>query len=139
VGFSKSAFGGEAFRWTAGGGMIGLGDLPGGVFSSSADGVSSDGSVVVGSSNSAFGGEAFRWTAGDGMVGMGVLPGDNASHAMAPSANGSVIVGTSNQKAFLWTASGGMRSLRDILTADLGLDLTGWRIDHCGREHQPRR
>ena len=40
-------------------------------------------------------------------VGLGVLPGDNASHAMATSANGSVIVGFSNSpggggQAFRW-------------------------------------
>ena len=45
----------EAFRWTTGGGMVGLGDLPGGNFYSDADGVSGDGSVVVGCSDSASG------------------------------------------------------------------------------------
>ncbi len=55
--------------------FTGLGDLPGGVFESFADGVSGDGSVVVGSGNSASGAEAFRWTSGGGMVGLGDLPG----------------------------------------------------------------
>ena len=32
VGQSSSASGIEAFRWTSGGGMVGLGDLPGGIF-----------------------------------------------------------------------------------------------------------
>ena len=40
----------EAFRWTSGGGMVGLGDLPGGNYQSGASGVSADGSVVVGGS-----------------------------------------------------------------------------------------
>ena len=31
VGFSNSALGQEAFRWTSGGGMVGLGDLPGAI------------------------------------------------------------------------------------------------------------
>ena len=53
----------------------GLGDLPGGVFSSSAGGVSADGSVVVGSGTSANGYEAFRWTQATGMVGLGDLSG----------------------------------------------------------------
>jgi probable HAF family extracellular repeat protein len=47
--------------------MVGLGDLPGGSFSSVAVGVSSDGSVVVGVGNSASGNEAFRWTQAEGM------------------------------------------------------------------------
>ena len=36
---SQSSIGPEAFRWTAGGGMVGLGDLPGGFFNSRATGV----------------------------------------------------------------------------------------------------
>jgi uncharacterized membrane protein len=38
----------EAFRWTAGTGMVGLGDLPGGTLLSEALAVSGDGSVIVG-------------------------------------------------------------------------------------------
>jgi len=75
----------EAFRWTQTGGMIGLGDLPGGGFESYAHAVSADGAVIVGRSWSASGHEAFIW--------------DNAE---------------------------GMRSLKDMLENDLGLDLTGW-------------
>ena len=58
---SGSALGSEAFRWTSGGGMVGLGDLPGGSFNSDALATSADGSVVVGGSESASGSEAFRW------------------------------------------------------------------------------
>ncbi len=47
-GAAISASGREAFRWTSGGGMVGLGDLPGGESDSEANGVSADGSVVVG-------------------------------------------------------------------------------------------
>src|SRR5438876_4812270 len=47
VGLSTSAAGEQAFRWESGV-MTGLGDLPGGDFSSAAYGVSADGSVVVG-------------------------------------------------------------------------------------------
>lgn len=50
----------EAFRWTSDGGMVGLGDLPGGRFDSFAIGVSADGSVIVGGGNIADGTEAFR-------------------------------------------------------------------------------
>jgi probable HAF family extracellular repeat protein len=51
----------QAFLWTEAGGMVGLGDLPGGTFTSEALAASADGSVVVGSSSSASGdSEAFR-------------------------------------------------------------------------------
>jgi probable HAF family extracellular repeat protein len=54
VGTSPSANGrAEAFRWTAGGGMVGLGDLPGAEFFSEAKGASANGSVVVGHSAAA--------------------------------------------------------------------------------------
>lgn len=64
----------EAFRWTQATGMVGLGDLPGGIFDSKATGVSADGSVVVGN-GTGFYGTAFRWTQATGMVGLGYLPG----------------------------------------------------------------
>lgn len=123
----------QAFRWTADDGMVALGDLPGGVFSSSAYATSADGSVVVGGSNSAFGYEAFRWTADGGMVGLGELPGGIFnSHAKATSADGSIIVGLSNSgsghDAFIWTADEGMRSLYEVLSIDFGLDLAGWQL-----------
>ena len=111
----------EAFRWTANDGMIGLGDLPGGGFFSRANGVSSDGSVVVGvseSSQSGSSGEAFRWTADDGMIGLGSLYGPYSSRAVAASSDGSVIVGDSSfptgREAFRWTADDGMIGLGDL-------------------------
>jgi probable HAF family extracellular repeat protein len=70
VGYSSSGFGNQAFRWSPGGTMIGLGDLPGGGFYSLGLGVSSDGAVVVGQGEIAGGMEAFRWTQGTGMVGL---------------------------------------------------------------------
>jgi len=60
----------EAFRWTAAGGMEGLGDLPGGNTISQADGVSGDGSIVVGASEDSnpYGmGDAFIWDRTHGM------------------------------------------------------------------------
>jgi probable HAF family extracellular repeat protein len=111
----------EAFRWTAGTGMVGLGDLPGGEFDSEAKDVSSDGSVVVGYGKSVSGTEAFRWTAGGGMVGLGDLPGGEfESRAFAVSGDGSVVVGASlygsavGVEAFRWTAGGGMVGLGDL-------------------------
>ena len=75
----------------------GLGDLPGGIFWSSGEDVSSNGSTVVGGSASASGYEAFRWTQSGGMVGLGDLAGgvffsvaygvsaDGSTHPSPPS------------------------------------------------------
>ena len=64
----------QAFRWTAEGGMVGLGFLlPGGF--SSAEGVSANGRIVVGASDSISGRQAFLWTEEGGMIGLGDLPG----------------------------------------------------------------
>ena len=115
VGYSDSALGTDAFRWTAKGGMVGLG------FRGAADDVSADGSVVVGYSDAAFGTEAFRWTESEGAVSLGFLPGGSfSSSAYAVSADGSVIVGQSDSsfsvvsEAFRWTASTGMVGLGDL-------------------------
>ncbi len=65
VGRGSSANGREAFKYENGM-MTGLGDLPGGDFSSEALGVSGDGTrpitQIVGQSNSANGNEAFIWS-----------------------------------------------------------------------------
>jgi len=136
VGGGHSASGGEAFRWEAGQ-MTGLGDLAGGNFYSYAQDVSVDGSVVVGNSYSASGIEAFRWE-DDVMTGLGDLTGGEfGSNAFGVSGDGSVVVGYSasallGQEAFIWDADNGMRSLKDVLINDFGLDMTDWTL---GRAH----
>ena len=133
VGVGESASGSEAFRWTSAGGMVGLGDLPGGGFSSYPAGVSGDGSVVVGASSSASSLEAFRWTSDGGMVGLGKLPGTFLSVAEDVNGDGSVVVGYNSlypapsNRAFYWTADGGMRALWDVLLSH-GVDpaADGW-------------
>jgi uncharacterized membrane protein len=121
----------EAFRWTASGGMVGLGNMtaPGGSLGSVARGVSADGSVVVGQGVSVFGGfEAFRWTVSGGMVGLGSLNppfgrDPFGSGAFAVSPDGGVVVGVSEPspasglivaEAFRWTGTGGMVGLGDM-------------------------
>jgi probable HAF family extracellular repeat protein len=120
VGQSNSGSGAEAFRWTSGEGMVGLGVLRGTY--SSALGVSADGLVVVGTGSSMSGNEAFRWTAGGGMVGLGGLPGGSFdSYAASVSADGSVIVGANSSatsEAFRWTSGGGMVGLGDLPGGD---------------------
>jgi len=131
----------EAFRWTEGDGMVGLGLLPGGS-SSMANGISADGLVVVGVGRvftSINVDEPFRWTAADGMLGLGFLDaGTTSGAAKAVSADGSVVVGRSGGiegigggEAFVWDATHGMRSIQDILTTDLGFDLTGWTLEEA--------
>jgi probable HAF family extracellular repeat protein len=89
--------------------FMGLGDLPGGTFYSSATGVSADGTVVVGTASAASGNQAFRWTLSSGMVGLG-----GTSTAADVSANGSVIVGQRGSEAFRWTQATGAVGLGDF-------------------------
>ena len=110
VGGMVSSLGYEAYRWTAAG-AVGLGDLPGGLFSSGASDVSGDGNVVVGTGESAEGLRAFRWTAATGMVSLGVVPGEAKSQARSVSQDGSVVVGRGDLQAVRWTAAEGMVSL----------------------------
>jgi len=78
----------------------GLGELPGGIFWSGADGISADGSVAVGFDHSASGQEAFRWTSAGGMVGLGDLPsGVFSSRAHGASADGAVVIGIGHSDA----------------------------------------
>ncbi|MEM9252156.1 MAG: hypothetical protein AAGB29_07375 [Planctomycetota bacterium] len=131
----------QAFRWTEGEGVIGLGDLPGGKRQSEAHAISANGEVIVGQSGSSFGDrdddgiEAFRWTRTGGMVGLGDLPGGVAkSQAFGVSGDGKYIVGISSHASgdepFIWTSDSGMRLLRHVLgesgVAELpdGLDMS---------------
>ena len=126
----------EAFRWSAGQGMVGLGTLPAHVDSLATD-VSGDGSVVAGyagrpgADNPGELRRAWRWTAAAGITDLGALPGHLESWATAISADGSLIVGTSfgvgESAAFLWDQNNGIRSLADVL-AGLGVDTTDWQL-----------
>ncbi len=128
AGGGGSANGFEAFRWTQTGGFQGLGDLPGGPFSSGASAMSGDGTVIVGKSEiEGVGVEAFRWTAEKGMVGLGFLPGGaDLSVARAISSDGAVIVGVSDsaagEKAFRWTSDLGPTPIGDFTALALSGD-----------------
>jgi probable HAF family extracellular repeat protein len=102
---------GKAFLWTTSGGMIDFEYLPGGSSPVTLSGVSSNGSVVVGTSYSDLRAQAFRWTISDGMAGLGLLPGESNSYAKAVSLDGSVAVGFSGSQAFRWTSADGMVGL----------------------------
>jgi probable HAF family extracellular repeat protein len=129
VGYSFSANSPqEAFLWTQASGMILLGDLDGGAFYSWAEGISADGIWAVGAGRSAAGSEAMRWSDATGMLPLGILPGTAWSAAIDVSGDGSIIVGTSDEVAFLWDEAHGMRDLKQVLQQDFALDLTGWSL-----------
>jgi probable HAF family extracellular repeat protein len=97
-----------------------LGFLNGGT-ESSAQGISFDGSVVVGAARDGAvqdQGRAFRWTAEKGMESLGTLNGGSYSSAYGINYDGAVVVGAAGdgmaqdqERAFRWTAEKGMESL----------------------------
>lgn len=93
------------FRWTMAEGIVGLGGV-----TMAANGLTPDGSVIVGGSN------AYRWTSGTGSV---VLPFDSAQGI---SADGSVIVGFVSPRtvfrAVRWTQATGVVSLGALPATD---------------------
>jgi probable HAF family extracellular repeat protein len=134
----------EAFVWEDGV-MTGLGFLQDDAakVESEARAASYDGSTVVGTSKvddpnnpTKSVKQAFIWEDGV-MTGLGFLgeaEGVFESKATGVSADGSVVVGESKtaagKEAFVWTAeSSEMRSLREVIEEDLGIDLTGWTLN----------
>ena len=82
-----------------------------------ANGISGDGSVVVGGGN----GKAFSWTQSLGLVELGQLNSGFSAAAHDANADGSVIIGNANDgaagnsmRAFRWTQATGMVSLGDL-------------------------
>jgi probable HAF family extracellular repeat protein len=80
-----------------------------------AEGISRDGTVVVGYVSTPAGQRAFRWTALDGFLVLGTFPSGGASQAFAVSDDGSVIVGRAvragNYRPFRWTLTDGFVEL----------------------------
>jgi uncharacterized membrane protein len=68
------------------------------------------------------------------MVGLGgLLGGNNASEGFAVSGDGSIVVGRGSNvgaeaEAAIWTQSTGFVRLKDALTLQYGVDLTGWNL-----------
>jgi probable HAF family extracellular repeat protein len=118
----------DAFHWTESSGMVALQSLPpANTVFTTGNGISADGRVVVGSSvideldTPPFDtrAEAFYWTNDTGLNGIGYLPGGQNSSAYDVSANGRVIVGSSDSlngisEAFYWTIETGMVGLGDL-------------------------
>jgi probable HAF family extracellular repeat protein len=99
--------------------MVGLGDLPGGAFSSGAGGISDDGQIIVGSSITSHGTdvvEAVIWVSDSGPMSLGTLPENSGSFATAASGEGEFVVGgvaggLPGKQAFRWSAMTGMVGL----------------------------
>lgn len=102
VGYGVSTRGYEAIVYTPAGGVVGLGDLPGGPYESYARAVNADGSVVVGIASTDGGYEAFYWTADRGLrrladvlIDAGVsLNGYIPNKAQGVSRDGAIVVGS---------------------------------------------
>ena len=105
------------YRWTSSG-LVDIG-MPRGAYATSAEDISSDGSVIVGGIFLFFPEEtarAHRWTSAGGLQDLGVLPGGVASAGSGVSGDGTCVTGISfdadfNTTAFRWTIDGGMQSL----------------------------
>ena len=123
-------FVGQPFRWTAKEGMVGLGWLPG-HDKGTANAISHDGSVIVGSSGQTGAFFAFRWTKKDGMQPLPSLPGATMTRAKGVSGDGVVIVATAEpMQTARWVSVGLKR--RELLR--LGRFR---RIPHSGVRRTP--
>lgn len=111
----------------------GVGDLPGGSFTSQASAVSPDGTVVVGysvTSNQNFPYQAFRWTAGTAIEMLETTREDGSSNALAASAFGTIIVGSGGYllpsgagEAVVWEG-GHVRPLTGVTLVGAATDVT---------------
>lgn len=122
-----------AYRGRVGGSKQTLGDLPGGTSSSSAYGISNNGSYVVGGSNSFNGSEAFFWSEATGMQALGDLQGGRfTSSAWGVTDDGRYIVGSGHSsngyRAVLWDRNGQVHDLNTYLT-NRGINLGDWKLE----------
>jgi hypothetical protein len=106
-GYAPNGNGSVPLRWTATGGISDLGALPTGVTGARARGVSSDGTVVVGTVHYGLTldpGDLFRWTESGGFSILGPNL-NNEFPTLLVSSDGSVVVGTSpaDTFGFRWT------------------------------------
>jgi len=129
VGFAARSDSGQyqAYRWTAGGGMVLLNFLPGGDYVRGYVDVSSDGNKIAGTSSSTGGVEkAFLWNSGT-LTGL-IYPGDGYAYGNAISGDGTTVVGTGTSGVWVST-NGGTPQLLGVTLAGLGADLVGFALD----------
>lgn len=92
-----------------------LGSFPGSPADSIANGMSADGTIVVGYSKTPSQiYEPFRWTAATGMAPLSPIGSLPNAHANGISGDGIVIVGSGGNAAFRWTQSQGVSNLPDL-------------------------
>ncbi len=122
----------EATRWTNFASPIGLGDLPGASFNSTALAVSADGSVIAAACSVPGSAPPVGvWTLATGMVAIG------GGIATDISADGTIIVGRhtpgsgSANRACIWVNGVGPRLLTTVLSQDYGIDTTGWIFEEA--------
>jgi uncharacterized membrane protein len=136
VGVISSGLSGRAFLFRPNGSSLTLlEDLPGGGISSSASGISGNGTVIVGRSSTDAGNEAVRWSLLEATIALGDLPGGAyESLALDVSNDGEVIVGRGTTElgteAFVWSRSNGMVRLTDILALS-GVATPGWVLHNA--------
>ena len=111
----------QPVRWTPGSQPVALG-VPGQWARAWCEGMSGDGSTIVGraysTSGSAEFGEPLRWTAATGVQGMGIVPGSAHGSAFAATYDGSLIVGGANDsqgegRGFLWRQDTGYQLIAE--------------------------
>jgi len=128
VGFSSSSDGKSAFRYTAATGMTDLGRLAGDTSSYVANGISTDGQVIVGNSLDR---GSFVWTAAGGMQSLAGI--SSRRSALDANGNGSVIVGfdylpgSGTTSAAFWL-NGLEFNLKDYLIAQGNTAVIGWDL-----------
>ena len=124
---------GTAFRWTPSDGLQALPSLTpaaGSPSFASSNGISRDGSTIVGVSRGADNlVQAVFWR-GLSVTALGYVPGTNPAsaetEARAANADGSIIVGTNRlDRAWRWTAASGMQDL-NLIATNAGLNLNGF-------------
>ena len=132
----KGNLNGQAWRWTAAGGVQMLGYLGGSI--SQANAVSASGNYIAGFStnatnpNSTSFAEAFLWSESTGMQGLGYLDGGSRSIATDVSSDGRFVVGQArtadDNVGYIWTETLGMKDINQLL-AEAGVDLGGYTIN----------
>ena len=114
----------HAFYWTSAGGMVDVGDFPGGVDQSMGSDVNSLGHVVgfghVAEADATDSGlRALLWSSTGGLQNLGKPAGSDGTAANAINSLDQIVgysfnSTTSHEQAFLWTAEGGFSDLGDL-------------------------